>query len=631
MQCLAVRAERCEAPEVLAARGALKPLVHQGQGRFLVTAEDVEIDASDFERWLIVRDSPEGLRAQARFNDWAHRARSWGGGPTSEVGVGRVSVVDQNPLGFAQALRIDWIHSHDPPLEDDARVLLMPSFLDFNTDKVLRGLERLDCDGGLFVDLLSDPASAAAQPRTGGIALNGNGSTFNLTPSQSEAWRTVAGSRVTAVWGPPGTGKTHFLAAIILGLGAAHPGRRGHGCRVLISAMTHAAINNLLRKIVSLAKELDQPIPVMGKVGGMEMDEDGSVEAIKQTEIDGWLQAHRTVVLGSTVWGLAKSVGRFDVVVIDEASQMKVPDAALAIERVRDGGRLVAAGDHHQLGPILAGAYPDPPDGEPTLHGSAFNLLRDGCSRSGVPVCQLLENWRMCDVLTEAARPLYGPGYRCATVEVASRRLRLRRRRSSFVGTCMAPDAPLVVVTLEGVEATNVNRVEAELVSELALALREDMVGVEGDDAFWKERLFIVSPHHAQIHAIRRVLAHHREWTAPPFVDTVDKMQGQEADAVLVSYGVADPEYAAMEADFIYAYNRLNVAITRARAKSIVFFAKALLDATPEVLDSPSVALGLAYMRGLVQLAHRHGRRRRFDVGEGAVAEVAALPHIAEA
>ena len=111
-------------------------------------------------------------------------------------------------------------------------------------------------------------------------------------------------------------------------------------------------------------------------------------------------------------------------------------------------------------------------------------------------------------------------------------------------------------------------------------------------------------------------------------MDTVDKMQGQEAEAVLISYGVADPEYAAREADFIYGRNRLNVAITRARAKSVVFLAQPLLDASPEVLDAPGVVEGLAYMRDLVQLARANGRRRRFDLGDGASAEVAALDRV---
>ena len=61
-----------------------------------------------------------------------------------------------------------------------------------------------------------------------------------------------AQQRVTAVWGPPGTGKTHFLASPILGLAAAHA-TAGLPFRVLVTAFTHAAIENLLRKIRAAA------------------------------------------------------------------------------------------------------------------------------------------------------------------------------------------------------------------------------------------------------------------------------------------------------------------------------------------------------------------------------------------
>lgn len=151
------------------------------------------------------------------------------------------------------------------------------------------------------------------------------------------------------------------------------------------------------------------------------------------------------------------------------------------------------------------------------------------------------------------------------------------------------------------------------------------MEAVESDEDFWRDRLFVVSPHHAQIRAIRIALARARSWTTRPFVDTVDKMQGQEADAVLISYGVADPEYAAMEADFIYSRNRLNVAFTRARAKAVVFLPRPLLNASPEVLDSPTVVEGLAYMRGMVQLARKHGDRQVFEVQGEARLEVLSL------
>lgn len=56
-------------------------------------------------------------------------------------------------------------------------------------------------------------------------------------------------------------------------------------------------------------------------------------------------------------------------------------------------------------------------------------------------------------------------------------------------------------------------------------------------------------------------------------------MQGQECEAVIVSYGVSDVECAMNEKEFIYSLNRLNVAITRARSKTIVFLPRPLLEA----------------------------------------------------
>jgi len=149
-------------------------------------------------------------------------------------------------------------------------------------------------------------------------------------------------------------------------------------------------------------------------------------------------------------------------------------------------------------------------------------------------------------------------------------------------------------------------------------ALREGLRGPNGrpyaDDAtFFRHGVFIVSPHHAQIRAIQQDLAKRRTWTSPPFVDTVDKMQGQEADAVVVSYGVADPEFALREAEFIYGLNRLNVALTRARSKCVLCLPRPLLEASPQVLDVEQAALGLGFMRGLVDAAERIGETQVFE------------------
>src|SRR5690606_18178100 len=136
------------------------------------------------------------------------------------------------------------------------------------------------------------------------------------------------------------------------------------------------------------------------------------------------------------------------------------------------------------------------------------------------------------------------------------------------------------------------------------------------------EGLFVTCPHHAQNHAVRHALRQRRTWLAPPFVDTVDRMQGQEAEAVIVSYGVSDPDFALQEAEFIYGRNRLNVAMTRARTKCVVCLPRGLVDGAPAVVDSDEAARGLAFMRALRLDAERRGEGRSFLVGDGATATV---------
>jgi superfamily I DNA and/or RNA helicase len=348
-------------------------------------------------------------------------------------------------------------------------------------------------------------------------------------------------------------------------------------------------------------------------------------------------------VVGATAYSCLKSaeeLAGFDLVVIDEASQGRVPEAAVAVSLVGDAGRLVLAGDHLQLPPIVAGTYPEAPAGEPVLHRSIFEAVCPWHDLAAQPQAagqsrilrQLLENFRMNDVLTGVAgRLLYGPGYACGTADVARRRLPFKPGRAvdPLVRACLDPAFPLVLVILDGPRAAQANPIEADLVAQLVVALRDGLRDATGrpyadDAAFFRHGVFIVSPHHAQIRAIQQELAARRPWGAPPFVDTVDKMQGQEADAVLVSYGVADPEFALREAEFIYGLNRLNVAVTRARCKSVLCLPRPLLEATPQVLDVEPAAAGLAFMRRLVALAEEQGEELTFE-GEDAEARVLRL------
>jgi hypothetical protein len=107
-------------------------------------------------------------------------------------------------------------------------------------------------------------------------------------------------------------------------------------------------------------------------------------------------------------------------------------------------------------------------------------------------------------------------------------------------------------------------------------------------DSFASRGIAALAPHRAQNSAIRQALRERGFGTDErpmPLVDTVDKLQGQERDVVLVSYGVADGEYAETEADFLLSSNRFNVATTRAQRKVVVFCSEPVLNVIPTDRD----------------------------------------------
>ena len=300
--------------------------------------------------------------------------------------------------------------------------------------------------------------------------------------------------------------------------------------------------------------------------------------------------------------------------------QLRVPESLLVISRLKEDGRLIIAGDDKQLPPIIKGIYPDLEDGEPLLHRSIFDTLREADCDDGI-TCQLLENFRMNETLCLYPElGIYGPDYRSINKEVAGRKILLDKKPANdFIKKVLDPKYPLVVCILDGITTGAENTVEAGIVADIAFSLRKNLCDKDTkkpyntDEKFWKEGLFIVSPHHVQIRAIKEALSERDIYN--PFVDTVEKMQGQEADAVIVSYGVADAELAMMEGEFIYNLNRLNVAITRGKAKVIVFLSRNLLTPDLQIMEDSEAAAGISCMTGLEQFASE-GEGWDFDMDD---------------
>ncbi|MBK8751680.1 MAG: AAA family ATPase [Candidatus Competibacteraceae bacterium] len=594
------------------------------------------LEPGDFPEWLLVPAGAAGERAQMSYNDYAYRGRSFSQ-PNKGYWVAAVTDVDV-PAASASIthlrLKIQGSHWFKP----GAEAVLHPRFMDYTSDRIVKCLGELDDqpDSDLLA-LLRDPVGFArpvSSTEPIQTALEAQAQHPGLTESQGRAFRQLCGHRLTLVWGPPGTGKTYFLAQATLRLIRAYA-QSGQTLRIGLTAFTHAAIENLLLEICKQQQLADlDPLVAIYKLKDVKTQRgvDLGLTAVAEEVIDGYARGVDCII-GGTVYSFRKAredggMAPLDVLIVDEASQMKFGEFALAWPGLKPQGRLVLAGDDLQLPPIIQGSYPAREDGKPGLHDSIFAYLRARDDANRPYTWPLLDNWRMNDTLCRfPAQELYGEGYRPATATVQTQRIALAPphvlddEESALIEWLLDPAYPLVIGILEGVRATQENRVEATLVARLAVALRArlyDRAGAtypdtaEGDGAFWREGLFMVSPHHAQIDAIRQALRERRTWRATPFVDTVDKMQGQESQTVIVSYGVSDPETALREGEFLYSLNRLNVAITRARAKCLVFLPRPLLEPSLDLLQNEAAAQGLGFMQALVEYGRAGGQTAVF-------------------
>ena len=95
--------------------------------------------------------------------------------------------------------------------------------------------------------------------------------------------------------------------------------------------------------------------------------------------------------------------------------------------------------------------------------------------------------------------------------------------------------------------------------------------------------IIVVAPYNAHVAAIHSAVEQRTGLRAR--VGTVDKFQGQEGAVAIYSMASSSQDDAPRAMDFLYSRNRLNVAVSRARAIAIMVASPALMEAechTPE-------------------------------------------------
>jgi hypothetical protein len=449
----------------------------------------------------------------------------------------------------------------------------------------------------------------------------------SLNDSQWAAWEKSLSRRLQLIWGPPGTGKSSTTCAVIDGavLCAADAGRP---LRVLVTASTYTAIDNVLLPVMKAL----QTVAPSAKVVRIRSNRRPAPEG-DGASIDSPLDRHNPspelrevrdrlklpdgiTIVGSTpqqVHNLLVTGGElpvqefFDLIVVDEATQVSVAESIMALAGLAKDGAVVVAGDHNQLPPISPA---EPPVGLDSFVGSFYNYLRDV---QKVTEAALDINYRSNETIVSFARRAR---YRAA---LTSHSPDLRLNLSDAQGqpknwpsdlvwtpeweTLLDPDVPAVVFIHPDSRSSQWNHFESEAVTSLVTLLRGRALdqlenerdangvvrGVAGatyctDEDFWSRRVGIVTPHRAQqslvIKRLQSTLGGNATKNAliRDAVDTVERFQGQQRDTIIVSFALGDPDAIAEEEEFLLSFRRFNVMASRARAKVIVLISQEVVD-----------------------------------------------------
>lgn len=379
-------------------------------------------------------------------------------------------------------------------------------------------------------------------------------SSLGLNAQQQEAFvKAYAAENYYLIQGPPGTGKTRVLALLATAL--AHQGQR-----VLVTSFTHRGINNALRKVQETTN-----YPHLVKVGKKAEAEDlGQVPNVEKRP-DLRTTDGKGFIVGATpfaLWTSRLADTEFDVVIFDEASQVNQMLATAAMAR---GRKFILIGDHKQMPPIIAGAHADPERKQ-----SIFEYLF-----TAHPGSMLSVTYRMHKQLAQFASQHFYAGKLQAHVSAANRTLDIFFPALQYVDILSA-QCPGIFVDLGHLNKKTSEFNEAWYIADI---IRELLAcGVPARE------IAVVAPFRAQGALIRQQLrsrcsATSAEELAEIVVDTVEKMQGQERDVVLLSLTVGQFDERLHRAEFYFLPNRLNVAITRARVKRIVVGSSCLFDA----------------------------------------------------
>jgi uncharacterized protein len=289
-------------------------------------------------------------------------------------------------------------------------------------------------------------------------------------------------------------------------------------------------------------------------------------------------------------YGLMKKVGEgeppwgqgfFDLLVVDEASMMRLPELILSGAFLKKDAQILVAGDHRQLPPIQAhnwekedrrtieemASFLSAQDFLRLLRKEDLGIEHIECKhKADIPAERLSESHRchrvVADFLKEWVYKKDGIDFRSDQTQT----LPVKSLPTEGLRTALAPENVFVLVLHDEAESFQSNAVEAKIIEALVKNVDAGCVGV-------------VTPHNAQRGLIRNMLS---DGYGDVRVDTVERYQGGEGDFIIISSTVSDPDYVRGESDFLLNMNRLNVAVSRMKKKLVIVASKSIFQFMPQ-------------------------------------------------
>lgn len=390
-----------------------------------------------------------------------------------------------------------------------------------------------------------------------GQSNNESSHTFKYTQlneSQNTAVeKVICATNFHLIQGPPGTGKTETIAHIAKLL-------VDEGKKVFITAPTHTAINNCLSAISKKVKDKTKVVKIGEKYQAAEILDNQYMTRLRRLPFDKYENntyvSKKGIVIGGTPYSMCYPANKrlnnweFDVALIDEAAQMSIP---LAVSVMSKSDKFVFVGDHQQLDPIMPSGT-----GISMFNESIFSrLVRLYTADKSL----LNTSYRLNEKLIRIPNALFYDNKLSSALPMQFSNANIVSSKFSEV---INHQDSKVLYLHKIFDAQGRSPHEAKIVAEIVNDLLSNGVNFRA--------IGILTPYRAQVREIKKALGQfitHID-SKDLFIDTVDRMQGQERDYILYSMSNSHPLESKRRLDFFYSPNRLNVAITRAIKKCIV-------------------------------------------------------------